>query len=100
MGVYETHLGFWKIFMITKINSLVFVSMGFDSKKKKVFPKWVVWRGRLYPIIKIGFHHTYRDGRKLFHVFSVTSKNIFFKLKLDSESLHWHLEEISDGLPS
>jgi len=85
--------------MIQKISVPVSVSFTFDSKKRKIFPKWIVWNGRLYPVVKIGLHHTYRQGRTLYHVFSVTSKNLFFRLVLNTENLHWKLEEISDGLP-
>jgi hypothetical protein len=85
--------------MITKVDVPVSVSLSFDSKKRKVIPKWVVWNGRLHPIIKIGLHHTFRKGRTLFHVFSVASKTLFFRLVLNTETLHWRLEEISDGLP-
>lgn len=82
-----------------KISVPISVSFTFDSQKRKVFPKWLVWNGHLYPIVKIGLHHTYHQGRTLFHVFSVASKNLFFRLVLNTENLHWRLEEISDGLP-
>lgn len=86
--------------MIEKISASVSVGMTFDSKKKKVVPKWVVWKGRLYPIVKIGLHHTFNRGRTLYHVFSVESKTLFFRLVLNTENLHWKLEEISDGMPN
>ncbi len=86
--------------MLEKISVPVSVSLAFDHKKSAVFPRWVVWNGRLYPVLKVGLHHTYRAGRTLFHVFSVVSKNVFFRLVLDTDTLHWKLEEISDGLPS
>ena len=86
--------------MIEKISVPVSVGLSFDSKTRRVTPKWLVWNGRLYPIIKIGLHHTFRQGRTLYHVFSVASKNLFFRLTLNTENLHWRLEEISDGLPS
>lgn len=85
--------------MIEKISIPVSVSLAFDHTKRKVFPKWLVWNGRLYPVVKIGLHHTFRQGRTLYHVFSVASKSLFFRLVLDTETLHWRLEEISDGLP-
>jgi hypothetical protein len=85
--------------MIQKLSVPVSVSLSFDHTKRKVFPKWLTWDGRLYPIIKIGLHHTYREGRTLFHVFSVVSKTLFFRLVLNTETLHWRLEEISDGMP-
>jgi len=85
--------------MLEKVSMPVSVSLVYDSQKRKVLPKWLIFNGRLYPIIKVGLHHTYRRGRTLFHVFSVTSHNLFFRLVLDSETLHWRLEEISDGMP-
>ena len=83
-----------------RISTPVSVSLSFDGKSKRVFPKWLVWNGRLYPIVKIGLHHTYRSGRTLFHVFSVASKSLFFRLVFNTDNLHWRLEEISDGMPS
>jgi len=85
--------------MIQKISAPVSVSLAFDHTKRKVTPKWIVWDGHLYPIEKIGFHHTVHEGRILYHVFSVASKTLFFRLVLNTETLHWRLEEIADGLP-
>jgi len=85
--------------MITKIDIPVSVTLSFDSDKRKIFPKWVIWNGRLYPVVKIGLHHTFRRGSTLFHVFSVASKNLFFRLVFNTETLHWRLEEIADSLP-
>ncbi len=85
--------------MLEKVSVPVSVSLSFDSVKRKVYPKWVVWNGRLYPVVKVGLHHTYRKGRTLFHVFSVASKNMFFRLVFNTDNLYWRLEEISDGLP-
>lgn len=87
-------------YMIEKISELVSVSFTFDSQKRSVEPRSLVWNGRLYAVNKIGLHHTFSKGRTLYHVFSVTSKNLFFRLVLNTKSLHWKLEEISDGLPS
>lgn len=85
--------------MIQKISAPVSVDLFFDHRQRKVSPKEIIWEGKAYPIIKIGLHHTYRAGRILFHVFSVASESLFFRLVLDTETLHWRLEEISDGLP-
>lgn len=83
--------------MAEKISTPVSVSLSFDSKTGRVFPKWIVWSNRLYPIVKVGLHHTYRHGRTLYHVFSVVSKTLFFRLVLNTENLHWQLEEITDN---
>lgn len=85
--------------MIQKIKEPVSVSLSYDSQRRKPILRWLIWQGRLYPVIKIGLHHTYRKGQTLYHVFSVISKNLFFRLVLNTENLHWRLEEISDGLP-
>lgn len=86
--------------MIEKISVLVSVGVVFNHKTRKVIPKWVLWEGKTYQIVKIGLHHTFREGRTLYHVFSVVTKTLFFRLRLDTENLFWRLEEISDGLPS
>lgn len=62
-------------------------------------PKVLVWKNKKYWITKMGLHHTYRQGRKLIHVFSVVADQLFFRLEFDSESLLWKLVEVSDGLP-
>jgi len=87
------------IFMLEKISVQVSVSMLFDSKTGKIAPKIVIWNGRVYKIAKVGLHHTYMAGRTLFHVFSVVSGGLFFRLVLNTETLHWRLEEVSDGMP-
>ncbi|HJY99009.1 MAG TPA: hypothetical protein VJ227_04865 [Patescibacteria group bacterium] len=63
-------------------------------------PRWIKWKNRVYKIERIGLHHTYREGRTLYHIFSVAAPTLFFRLRLNTESLSWKLEEISDGLPS
>ncbi len=62
----------------------------------KTVPIEVTWQGRKYEITKVGLHHTYRKGRTLFHVFSVESPTLFFRLVLNTDNLYWRLEEISD----
>ncbi len=61
-------------------------------------PKYVIWKGRNYTVTKIGLHHYFRQGRTLYHIFSVLAGTIFMRLKLDTDSLLWKLEEISDGV--
>lgn len=82
--------------MIEKISASVSVSLVYDHSQKKVFPKFVKWEGRTYEIEKIGLHHTFREGRTLYHVFSVASKTLYFRLVLNTDTLAWRLEEISD----
>ncbi len=85
--------------MMQRISAPVSVTLAFDHTKRRVFPKVVVWEGRIYKIRNVGLHHTYRAGRTLYHVFSVESLELFFRLVLDTDTLNWRLEEISDGEP-
>ncbi len=52
------------------------------------------WRNRDYKITKVGLHHTYLEGKTLIHIFSCLSGTLFLKLKLNSKSLQWRLEEV------
>ncbi|OGM81383.1 hypothetical protein A2434_02190 [Candidatus Woesebacteria bacterium RIFOXYC1_FULL_41_14] len=62
------------------------------------YPRWVKWKDRIYKIEKVGLHHTYRQGKTLYHVFSVASKNLFMRLVFNTESLGWKLEEVENGI--
>jgi len=78
------------------INEKVSVVMVFEKDTGSALPQKVKWRGRTYEIKKLGYHHLVRQGRKLLHIFSVATDNLFFRLALDTETLHWKLEEIAD----
>ncbi len=84
--------------MIQKLSDPVSVQMVYDHLQHKVNPQQLLWHGKVHKISQVGLHHTYRDGQTLIHIFSVTSLNLFFRLKLDTSNLFWTLEEISDGL--
>lgn len=58
----------------------------------KIF--FVEWKNRTYKVDKVGFHHSFLEGKTLMHVFSVISGSIFLKIKLDTKHLSWTLEEI------
>lgn len=85
------------IAIIQNVNAPVYVNFTFDPEKRKAYPEAVVWNGRTHVITKIGLHHAFRNGRTLYHVFSVESPSLFFKLVLNTDTLHWTLEQISDG---
>jgi len=69
----------------------------YDKNKGIVFPRKLKWHGRDYLITKIAYYHRIRQGNALYHIFHVTDGNLDFRLKLDAYSLHWELEEVSDG---
>jgi len=60
--------------------------------------KWVKWKNRIYKIEQVGLHYTFCEGRVLYHIFSVTTKTLCMKLRLDTETLGWCLMEVSDGI--
>lgn len=80
---------------------LGWVAQKIDQPIKVLFtdsPKKVLFAGREHLIEKVGYHHVYREGRTLFHVFSVASKTLFFRLVLNTDNLNWRLEEIENEL--
>jgi len=79
---------------IQKIHEEVSVSFVFDSREKRVYPKSVLWKNKHYLITKIGLHHKYKEGKTLYHVFSVTTQTCFFRLLFNTDNLHWTLEEV------
>jgi hypothetical protein len=83
--------------MMQKMSAPVSVVSLFDHKKRVAYPKKVLFEGKEHLIIKTGFHHTFRDGRTLYHVFSVASETLYFRLVLNTDNLFWTVEEISDG---
>lgn len=84
--------------MLAAINEPISVVAIYDRVRNDVTPWRIKWQNRIYTISQIGYHHTVREGRSLLHIFSVTDGNTAFRLKHDTETLGWTLEEISDGL--
>ena len=83
--------------MIQTINAPISVTLIYDHKNNQVKPSILLWEGREFKVSKIGYHHTYRQGRALVHVFSVATSNMFFRLVLNSETLSWRVEQIADA---
>jgi len=61
-------------------------------------PKYIIWNGRSHNITQVGLHHLFREGKTLYHIFSVTAGTMFMKLKFDTDTLSWKLEEIENGI--
>ncbi len=83
--------------MIQKLTVPVSVTTLFDHRTRTTAPRKVLFEGKEYSIKTVDYHHTFRDGRILFHVFSVASEALFFRLVLNTETLSWTLEEVADG---
>jgi hypothetical protein len=77
----------------------VSVVLAFDHKRRSASPKLLIWEGRKLVITKVGMHYPNRIGRTLYHIFSVLSDDMYYKLVLNTDTLSWTLEEISDGQP-
>ena len=75
------------------IDESVSVDLVSNSLKSKAYPWMVHWRGRRYTIRQIGLHHTAREGRVLYHYFSVSDGTTYFKLRFDTDTLGWKLLE-------
>lgn len=83
--------------MATQINEAVSVKLVYNHVRQVVKPEAIYWRGRVYKVDKVGLHHIFRKGRTLTHVFSVVANETAFRLSLDTETLHWKIEEVSDN---
>lgn len=79
------------------INERVSVLMSYDREKNTVMPRKMRWQGRDYVFTKLSYHHRIRAGRTLLHIFHVTDGASDFRLRFDTDTLHFTLEEICDG---
>lgn len=80
--------------MAETINESVSVNLLSNNLQGTATPSSLFWRGRRYQITKVGLRYTTREGRTLFHIFSVTDGASFFKLRFDTETLGWKLMEV------
>jgi hypothetical protein len=77
----------------------VSVNFLYDHRKNRAVPLALRWDGEIKKITSVDLHHSYRTGRTLYHVFSVSTKGAFFKLVLNTDNLFWEVEEVSsDGV--
>ena len=66
-------------------------------KREGLVPYKIRWNGKDYIIKKVGYHHRQKVGKVMFHIFSVASDTLDFRLRHDPETLSWTLEQVSDG---
>jgi len=78
--------------------AMISVITHFNHKTGCTTPVKILWNREIKNITKIGMHHTFKKGDTLFHVFSVCSNNMFFKLVFNSENLQWELEQVTDTM--
>lgn len=86
--------------MREKINKEVSVVMYYSAKQKVARPHLLNWQNKDYSLGKIGYYHSYMEGRDMQHIYELVDKEstMHFRLRLDSSNLHWTLETIHDGL--
>lgn len=83
--------------MLELINERVSVITKYDRSASTVMPVKVRWQAKDYLMQKLGYYHKVREGRTIQHIFHVTDGSLDFRLRLDSDTLHWTLEQVSDG---
>jgi hypothetical protein len=80
------------------LNEKVSVITVYNYDTGLVMPKRLKWHGREYTLTQLGYHHRVRYGRTLMHIFHVTDGSTTFRLRFDTDTLHWILEEVYNEL--
>lgn len=86
--------------MIQDIKAPIGVCSFYNHRKNTVYPIKLYWDGKEYSTRKIGLHYSFRKGKTLFHVFTLSTETLFFKVVMDTDNLFWTVEQISDNLPN
>ena len=81
--------------MRESLDEPVSVVFYYDARRRHIQPYMLSWNNQDYKLGKVDFWHKTRHGNTLIHHFSVadTDGRVYFKLALDSELLHWTIEE-------
>lgn len=83
--------------MNLKIHETIDVITIYKRLGSKTAPYKIRWNGRAYLIKKTGYHYKVREGNTLYHIFHVCSDTLAFRLRYNTDSLQWFIEEVSDG---
>lgn len=85
--------------MKQKINEEVSVVSYYSAKQKLFQPHLIHWDNKDFAVGKIGYRHSYMEGRERQHIFELVDKqeSLWFRLRLDSGNMHWILEAVHDG---
>jgi hypothetical protein len=85
--------------MRQKIDQEASVVMYYSARKKVALPHLISWQNTEYQVGEIGYHHKIREGRTLYHIYELidVGSNLWFRIKLNTDNLHWTVEAISDG---
>lgn len=86
--------------MQEKIHEKVSVITLYTKENGINMPVKLRWHKKLFFLTKLGYHHKYREGKTLVHIFSVSNSDIAFRLEFNTDTLSWTLMEVSDGIAS
>ena len=79
------------------VHEKVSVISSYNRENGEVFPRKMRWQGRDITFTEMPYFYKKREGRNIVHIFHVTNGVMDFKLRLDTDNLHWMLEEVTDG---
>jgi len=81
--------------MRESLNEPVSVVFYYHAGRRHVQPYQLTWQGQDYRLGKVDFWHKTRSGDVLTHHFSMgdVDGTAYFKLGLDTATLHWVIEE-------
>jgi hypothetical protein len=80
--------------MIQRMEAPITVLAVFDHRTRQVVIRRITFDGCEHTITRTGMHYTQKSGRTLEHVYCVVSKEGAFKIVLNTETLHWTLQEV------
>lgn len=83
--------------MIIRTREQVKVLAIYDPATGRTIPHRMNWSGRTHKISKLSYYHREKLGQAVRHIYHVTDGELDFRLFVDSDTLSWTLEEISDG---
>ena len=85
--------------MRSKINKEVSVVSFYNSRKQQAQPYVISWNNTDFTVGEIGYHHKIYNGKVCHHIFELVNseQTLWLRLNLNTDTLHWVLEEISDG---
>jgi hypothetical protein len=77
---------------LTSYNDPISVLASF--REREVKPLAFTWGGRDWQVKRVNMVHEDREGRAKLVYFSVSDEANYFKLRFNSETLAWTLEEV------
>jgi hypothetical protein len=83
--------------MIIRMNERVKVLAVYDPETGRTIPHKVNWSGQTHNLDRISYYHRQRFGSTIRHIYHVSNQQYDFRLFVDSDTLSWTLEEVSDG---